>query len=134
MVITTGIKRMTTGVLLIKADATATTDKMEMVVKPGFPLDIRMIRLATYSTEPVLTKPLLIKNMAPIVTTAGCASPATDSCGSRTRQTTNVTMIPMAVKATGIFSVMKRTRLPTSMVETIQISKRYVLNNPVFPQ
>jgi hypothetical protein len=59
--------------------------------------------------------------MEPTVMTAGWAKPATASVGVRTRLIISNTMIPMAVKSTGTFSVISKYRVMIKIVDTIQI-------------
>ena len=52
--------------------------------------------------------PLLIRNMAPTVMTAGFAKPAMASAGAQIPLTANTTMIPIEVRSTGSFSVISK--------------------------
>jgi hypothetical protein len=116
-----GMKRTTTGVLLIKAEATATMHKINSVANLTLPLEWSMILLAIIPTTPVRIKPRLMINMAPTVMTAGLANPPTASEGVSTPVAISAAMMPTAVRSTEIISVIRRTRVTTKMRDTIQM-------------
>jgi hypothetical protein len=98
----------TTGVLLINAEATATmtsTSSMAAQVRP--PAQSRTLSPMAL-TAPVRTMALLTRNMAPTVITAGLENPATASPGVRMPETISATIIAMAVRSMGIFSLISR--------------------------
>jgi hypothetical protein len=66
--------------------------------------------------------PLLMRNMAPTVITAGLAKPDTASIGVKILVKMRATMIPMAVRSMGILSVISRKRANSRMMETIRMS------------
>jgi len=66
--------------------------------------------------------------MAPTVITAGWAKPATASTGVSTRLIISIAMIPMAVKSTGIFSLISKYKVIIKIADTSQIVIVYLLS------
>jgi hypothetical protein len=66
--------------------------------------------------------PLLIRNMAPTVMTAGLAKPAMASVGVKMPVIVNTTTIPIEVKSTGSFSVINKIIATTKIRVTSQIN------------
>jgi len=116
-----GMKRTTTGVLLMKAEAMPTINRVKSMASFALPRETCMTFCATKPTAPVRIMALLMRNMAPTVMTAGFAKPATASVGVRILAKMSAIMIPMAVRSMGILSVINKISAKHRIKETIKM-------------
>ena len=117
-----GMKRTTTGVLLMNAEATATMSRLMSSASRWLPRAMAMTCWPMKPTAPVRIMPRLMRNMAATVMTAGLANPATASFGRKMPVTAKLTMMPTATRSTGALSVINSTRVTSRIAVTSQIS------------
>jgi hypothetical protein len=115
-----GINRTTTGVLLINAEVQPTVRRIIVKAVVLLPREKRRTYSERNPTAPVRIRPLLIRNMAPTVITAGLAKPSTVSLGVRMPLIASIAKTPMAVRSTEIFSEINNIRTVIRITVTIQ--------------
>ena len=106
----------------MKADMPPMTTMTANRARAKFCLQSRVKMLPTALTAPVLNKPALNTNMAPIVTVAGLLNPESPSSSEMMPLPSRVAMMMSATRSIGSFSVANRITATKTNPSTITIS------------